>query len=387
MLPYLVCFALTLAFAWVNEQLLKEEKVNKSLVCITGALVVLLPSVLAGCRDDVVGTDIYFYVAKIFDTAQKHGAEIITNPKLFGVGRIEQGFLALGYMAAVLFNKVQGFLFIIAFIINSLVYASLYKMREHCSIFLGEWVFLFTCYNESLNLMRQYIGMGLIMFALACVLKKQYFRAIPIVLCGVLFHQSSIVGLFIVLLAFCMEFDFCNIILKQKSNNHSLKLLVFACCLAVSSVYFSEFVIWLINKKILAARYLSYISGNQHANLSPTTFFYYSCSYLFFLLQIFGKKFANTYIAIALCDIAFYHLRSKVIWAYRISTYFFFLHILSLASMKLDLLKIICDRKISKDELCTIGMMITCVLYWWYFIIHLGHNETVPYISSIIGIF
>jgi hypothetical protein len=168
-------------------------------VSFSGIIVILLPALLAGFRNSEVGTDTNY---SVFVASQqlmgidslKSFIALIHSSSLFL--RFDIGYSFLLLFLTKLFGNPQIILFILSFLTGLFVYLSLSKMRNECSQFIGEMVYLFTMYNASYNIIRQSLAMTIGLFSLAIVMndeKYKYIKAIVLIGLAFLIHSSALI--------------------------------------------------------------------------------------------------------------------------------------------------------------------------------------------------
>ena len=382
--PYIICFAFTLAWAWINEKLL-EKNVYNALTWMSAGLVILLPAMLAGFRDYNVGTDVYVYAKPTLDTVIKLGWEGVTTTKVYETKGIEYGFKILAYVSSQFSSSLHFFLFIISFLISSLVYFALYNLRTSCSIFMGELVYLFACYNETYNMMRQCLAMAFVLVAVCYILKKKYGMGMLFVAFGYAFHVTAIIALPILIIIYFMDKKIeSKELLRFK---YSLKWILLAFLLIGLVLFFKDVFILFVNKGILPARYDSYIQNAKGMLFAWNDFIKYVFPYVFLFLCKKNINYCDGFLAMALCDVMFYQLRTQVEWFYRVSSYFFYIRILSFSYIKLNTEYLCRNKRLSINNLCAF-LLIIYLVYWWYiYSISSNMNETYPYTSVLLDVY
>lgn len=376
MWPYLVCFGLTGLFAYYNEKENQKEDRNS---WISALFVILIPAILAGLRDYSIGTD----TKNVIKTATEL-AENIGSFKLFLLftqsnalfERFDVGYSVFIFVLAKIFHSPQITMFIISFLTALFVYLSLYKMRNECSILMGELVFLLTQYNASYNMIRQSLAMAMGLWALAIVLNedsKRYLKAIIIILIAMLLHSSAFLS-FIPILIYAFYND------HRKTSLFKDAVFIVALVVAVTSI--ASTVSFLINHGLLNERYSHYFTEGQiSANFSALGVLIYFLPFLFFacgvpLMQT-NRKF---YIAISIVEIACFTLTNISFYLYRVSAYLMFARILSLSQHDLYTVPPRSRAKIPLQYGLWIGTFVSLIIYFAYFIGYCNLHETYPFI-------
>ena len=369
----------------INEANLNRK--NNVFVHIFSALLIItVPAILAGLRDYSVGTDINVYAVPVFKYAISANSisTLMQMCKSSYLGSIEYGFLTLAYCVSRFTINAGWFLFFISLFIQTLVYLALYRTRNISSITLGEIVFLFLFYNESLNLMRQYMAMSVLLYALTFILiDKNYFKYIIGLIVAYLFHRSSIIG--VIFIPLFLYFDNKNESINSEKLTRYQKIkfwirLIFICIGVVFvSSSFDVISNMLISGGLLSNKYLNYLNGN-YSGLSLKVFVYYALLVIPIFLNRNRNRYGYAYLSIFLCDLILYPLRGVMPWLYRVCVYFMYVRIFSVSSYKSNLLKIISCKKINRQQILIIISIIFCIIYWCFFVLYWNNNETLPYI-------
>lgn len=376
MWPYLVCFGLTGLFAYYNEKENQKEDRNP---WISALFVILIPAILAGLRDYSIGTDTKNVIKTATELAENIGSFksfllFTQSNALFE--RFDVGYSVFIFVLAKIFHSPQITMFIISFLTALFVYLSLYKMRNECSILMGELVFLLTQYNASYNMIRQSLAMAMGLWALAIVLNedsKRYLKAIIIILIAMLLHSSAFLS-FIPILIYAFYND------HRKTSLFKDAVFIVALVVVVTSI--TSIVSFLINHGLLNERYSHYFTEGQiSANFSALGVLIYFLPFLFFacgipLMQT-NRKF---YIAISIVEIACFTLTNISFYLYRVSSYLTFASILSLSQHDLYTVPPRSRAKIPLQYGLWIGTFVSLIIYFAYFIGYCNLHETYPFI-------
>lgn len=380
LIPYLICFTLTLTVAAINEFLLTRKSKYKLCIFITSMLVVLIPSIMAGIRDYTIGTDTYSYVTYEYVLARSLNTDLLTVWDLDVT--TERGFLLLAWFSSLVSFDPHIFLFLVALLINGLVYYGLYLLRETNSIFLGEFVYLFCSYNETFASLRQSIAMAFVLVSVAYLINNKTIKSCVIVIIAFLFHRTAVIGWTILLIYKYLYKNNNAIIINNIKLAYryfkTVLIMIILCCVLF---LFQPLTLSLIEIGLLNAKYLSYLSYSQQDSLGVLGYMAYIFIYgLMFLPITYNHK--SFYIVCAWADILFYSLRVYVLWLSRVATYFFYMRILWLSSFKDSLINIFTSRKFGMHEAVLLVAMAGCVIYWLVFTIYANNNETYPYSCS-----
>lgn len=194
---YLITFAVAALFLWL------AGKCRGALSVILTVLGLAAPCLLAGMRDETVGTDILSYAKWQCLSAQSLG------PVAFL--RAQSGISALGWnvftwIAVRLTGGLSGYLFCIEAMCIIPIYMGLRRAHKG-SEWLGVLVWLLGGYAFTLNGMRQAVAMSIVFYAMNYIFEHKPWKFIIGVLIATFFHQTAIVALLLYPLARALEPD------------------------------------------------------------------------------------------------------------------------------------------------------------------------------------
>jgi uncharacterized membrane protein YqjE len=376
MWPYLVCFGLTGLIAYYNEKENQKEDRNP---WISALFVILIPAILAGLRDYSIGTDTKNVIKSATNLAVninsfKSFILFTQNNALFE--RFDVGYSVFVFILAKIFHNPQITMFIISLLTGLFVYLSLYKMRNECSILMGELVFLFTQYNASYNMIRQSLAMAMGLWALSIVLnedERRYLKAIIIIVIAMLLHSSAFLS-FIPIILYAFYNDYRRTSLFKNAT--------FILVLVIVITSITSIVSFLIEHGILNERYSHYFTEGQiSANFSALGVLIYFLPFIFFacgipLMQT-NKKF---FIAISIVEIACFTLTNISFYLYRVASYLMFVRILSLSQHDMYTVPPRSKAKIPLQWGLWVGVFLSLIIYFAYFIGYCNLHETYPFI-------
>lgn len=378
MAPYLICFSITGIFALINEYSIQKKQ--RVIILFSAFFVIIVPAILAGMRSYYIGTDTNFYVVPSFNLAR--GFSSLTDwISVFGAPGItqnlERGFLLLIYFASRISTNAHIVLFLIALIEDIFVYLSLYKLRKHCNIFMGEMVFLLTLYNALFNMVRQGIAMAICLYAVAILLsneKNKYLKFLLWIIIASQFHGTAIISLLILVI---------YLLFKNVQEGHTIRKIGLLVIMVLIVTMFVSSVQYLTSIGLIPMHYLEYLNGGaaySNSKVSAIGLIIYSSSYL---VLISGRKYlgnnAMFFIAIAFMDLGFMFMTNMSFYLYRIAYYFLFIRVFSLSQR--TLYKMQPYRNIWNNSYVLWGESLFSVLmYFVYFILVSNWHETIPYI-------
>jgi len=399
MYPYLFTFIITLILSSVLETRLKERSYYDIGDYILAALIILIPSILAGCRDYNVGTDIHFYALNVFKLTDEYMSwdDAIRSDAGTELDPIEIGYIILARIGHFLSDDPHILLFLTSLFINFFVFASLNRMRRYCSFFVGEFVFLFCCYNETLNLMRQSMAMVMIVYATTFLLTKEksIIKFVVIFILAYFFHHSVGIGLIILIPIFVFKEELYHVVLTRKNW---WKLVVLSICVIIISYSFFYIANYFIGLNSLwEDRYTHYITTDESGGIGIKGCFLYLFPYLILFLRRKRVRFTYIFLSIAIIDTVLYPLRIEFYYLYRISEYFFYFRILSLSMLSIKLSSTAVKKQ---DTILRRALYVIIILFWLFkygaidyerggqhtIYKMYGDDETMPYSSKMLNI-
>lgn len=183
---YLVCFISSTVLFWLG-QYLKLEKSTEPFRCLVYGAALLFPAILAGLRDVSVGTDMLVYGVPIFNSAVSANS---LSDLVQTWDRIELGYLWLNFFVASITKSHNYFFFLIMFLEVFFVFLSLIRWRKTVPVWLGMLIFYLLFYNDSLNLIRQYLALSIGFYGIQFIVVRKYFISIFWIVLASQFHSS-----------------------------------------------------------------------------------------------------------------------------------------------------------------------------------------------------
>lgn len=387
MFIYLIVFALSLLLIFFSEKFKPKTLIHILLVFIALAI----PTLLAGLRASSIGTDTMSYLVPIYENAlasdsfgQFQHKQFLYNWSYVTVSDYEIGFTALVYIVTKLFGNLYVLQTLIAGIITWTVYTAINQYKREIPVWLGMAVFYFMYFNVTMNMMRQWIAMGILLLGTRCIFerKKKYFLY---VLVACLFHSSALIGAgFYVLYYFINDHK-----AYRKKNNkkhfiiriHQRKFrltnlgVIFAFLGAAIVIFFADTMFSSLLSALGLARYQFYLRGTL--TFMPNQFIIRLP--ILILLVLGWKKLslkiegANFYKTMILLDLVISQLSGLTSYSSRISLYFQIYAIFSIP--------VLCGcTKIVNQKLTKTIVIVYLLVYWFYYFALMGSQATIPYI-------
>lgn len=370
-LVYLIFFSLCLIMGKLLDDIYDENQKRILFVAL-----VLLVTLFSGLRNFGVGTDTNVYIMRFFTDAQRVNS---IKDLFFHSYNGDKGFLALACFSRFFSSDPQCFLIVIALFICFFTFLAVAKLnykekKVNWTVFLFIW--LFSLYNESLNAMRQYCAMSILLLSFVFLLDNKWLKALALVIPAFFFHSSSIIILpifffyyisylpsskrFFLIGVFLLLSLFCVI--------NAMKILP---VLGAQGLILEDYV----------ERYGMY-SNYKSANLfGPSFIVMYSivCYGIWFSFKR-GRLSDQSVVLVIGVHALYFLLRLMALhvgYLNRLSTYYFYLEVLFLSMFW--------TKDVFNENIKMV--LLLCIIFMWCkgFIIN-PSGETYPYISSILGI-
>lgn len=381
MLIYLLCFLISAYLLFVSNKV--KNNGQKSIIII---IALIIPCLLAAFRANSIGTDLSVYVNPLYTKARYanswqefYNSTWIFNYQLRQAKNFEVGFLLIVFSVTKIFKNFQILLFFIECLIIFPTYKAFEKLvNQNENIWFVMLIYYFTLFNIGLNIVRQFIGISFAFLGLSYFLddkNKNNLKAFMYIFIGMLFHKSTIISL--VVYFFYKLLKKCNNkFLKFKEKKFNLKKIV------VIFIILASFLMLLNIKKIVVllksfglVDYYGYINFKNSVGVS--------LSKIIMVLPIIFIYIWNKKDVIKNNDYEFYFLNyilyfitlllsSISEFASRIGYLFQVFNCISLT--------ILCHKSQKNKYYLYLFVLAYVIFYWWYFFVHLGYNQTVPYI-------
>lgn len=253
---YLLTFFISAFFFYLAENI--REGHARSVI---NAVAVLLPCIVAGCRDYSVGIDVMIYAKPTFDAALGIDDPLYWAAYLLMIGSPNEPlYWWMPWIIAQFSDNAHWLLLATALLIIVPVY---FAMKEYHKIFdvkiwLTMLMWYLVMYNQGLDQMRQSIAISFLFLAMAYLLEQRYRRFITFVVIATGFHSTGLIGIAL----FCLYR-----LLRQEITTTNYRRIKQLLILAVFSVLFLVMTIvtvqLLIDAGFLRSLYMDYYD-NAH---------------------------------------------------------------------------------------------------------------------------
>lgn len=184
MMPYILIFVLS-CLNFRLAYLLRKYKTIKILFVLIG---LLLPCVLAGARDNTIGTDVLVYGDAYLNYAQRYNS--LPSYMNFDYLGGEPLFKMLSYVSAHYFGQF-GYYFTLEFACVLPIYATFVRRGWERYSWLGMLIYYLCFYSFSLNLLRQSIAMSIIFWSYNYIVERKPIKFCVSVVIAAGFHLTA----------------------------------------------------------------------------------------------------------------------------------------------------------------------------------------------------
>ena len=256
---YLVCFGISL--------LLIKIKVKGKGDMVVDFIALLIPCILAGLRADTVGTDTADYPLTMYNLALTNTYLDYMDTQFMHMWVLDYvrdmgiGYASFVYVIANISGDFGMLLFFTHVVIVFSIYGAVKNVCKEKYVWIGMMIFYLLFYNVSLNAIRQWMAMAILLYAYTEFLDKKRIWILYAAV-GISFHSTAICGLLVFLLY--LIFDKIDIpkIRFDRINKISGSWLIIISVIAVG-IYFlthMEIVRYMIQMMSLAD-FLNYFQG------------------------------------------------------------------------------------------------------------------------------
>lgn len=373
---YLMCFVISTICIYCGE-----KAYNKSFKYASFFFGVMILAVVAGCRDQVVGTDVMVYGVRFYNLAHSSVSikDLFQRLTISGEAS-DYAFHLLNFALTRAFKDYHIGLFAYSFLTFSFFLKGCmeYKKMNGDSVAFRMLLVCFLFYNTSLNAMRQLIAVAIVYCATAYLLQDRYklFSVLAVLACS--FHSSGLISLVI--------FG-CHLILKDNRNYSEKKRFIRASIFLLISgcivLFINQIIKYFVTLGILRSSYLNYISSGKYGgsgglalfNIIGPTIICASSSFLFYRFHRADKKRSNKIFFTMMTVILLVMSFSTIISNYFLRVSYYFTPLAYECQ--------IINRKYFEEKsrvIWKVIMILLAVVPWMHDIVQLNYGETIPYV-------
>lgn len=259
MITYISIFFAAEIFFFLSESI--NNRIYSKLCAAIG---ILIPSIMAGIRSNLVGTDVSVYGERFYMYASNASNMSQLKDTLSFTGEYNDIlFHLLNYFLSRISTDYHLGLFVYELITISLVYYAFIRIKKvyRISVSIGMFFYFFTMYNASLNMMKQAISIAIILCAITFLIEQKYIIYFALTALAFLEHGSGLIGILIYLI-----FEIFKDTDRKHFNRKILYCISFMILMIVILLFNKEIVYALITHGIVKEGYLNYLSGGIYSN-------------------------------------------------------------------------------------------------------------------------
>ena len=365
---YLACFALSTLFAfWANKTDKRWKFWLFSVLCIA------LPVLLAGLRGFNIGIDTENYLTfeRFWAGAMKADSLIGYLQYYLSLGLREPLFALFIGSIARLTGEYRVFLFLAHLIIMTGIYIGAVRMKHRARPELVLLLFYLMYFNNSLNIIRQYMAMALIFAFFADLEQRKFVRYSIVVLIVSLIHTTALIA-FIPLVIYLILYPRESIVDPSRIS----RICSYASIL-VGVVCFWPLINLLMQVGILSGKYSFYFSnGFQEFNKTRFALFFLEGIGIALCYKDLKTQFGRLdfYMIMSAMFAALHVLALSLQYGQRIPTYFCFVNIITLSMLAN------CQHTQKRRLIWHGAIALFCTYYWFHtYVIGLS-SGTFPYV-------
>ena len=370
MIPYIITFTLSLLFTYMASKV--SSRIGRILLSI---LAISGPVILAGFRDISIGTDSINYM-NIYNGTKEFYSTTLNSYIESSPDTVETLFLVYNYLCSKIFTEYQFYLITCYIIIIIPVYIIAMSKRTELNPVFSMMIFYFVFYNESLNLMRQYMSIIFAFMAIVYLSDDKVKKSLIFSLIAIGIHNSSILILII--------YPIYRMLNKYSLRDYTMMYILLFLGIVGFLVSLDSLNIVMLDSTERFTKYLN----DQSGTMSLSTIILYL---LIVIIQFLSVKYCSTHkmeflALIALLAFTFNFASTISHTMYRLSLIF---NICSCFSIPYAFYIAGKNNFIARRMHPAVWrlLMMSLVLYYWYFSVVLrGSNDTYPYTSILLGI-
>ena len=189
--------------AFLAQKSIRFYDINRFFSYFLLSCFVLLPSIIEGCRDWDLGSDMQGYGSAYFYNAQSYD-----NIHLFlaNLDSKEYAYQLLCYFCGKV-GTINFYMFIAAVIKMIMLALTCIYFREKTIVWLFVFCYMMFFYWYGFSLMRQSLALSICMYSLTFFYERKYLGFILCILIAYLFHNSAVFMLFILIIRIMERFE------------------------------------------------------------------------------------------------------------------------------------------------------------------------------------
>lgn len=384
MIVYILCFITSLFLFSIAPRIKKQQRI------LIIAIALIIPCMLAASRDDTIGTDVQVYLRPIYEAAEQSlnfgdylGKSWFHIYKYNKISDYEFGFIFVVYIVTKIFHNIASVKFVIEFLVLYPIYIAFKKYCEEVPIWMGIGTFYLLFYNQSFNLMRQYIAVGFLFLGIIGYLKKEDTKHYLIFqFFALLFHSSALAGIPIFIIARYLknsDMQYSSDVSLVKGNKYTDKKgKVFFLSMVGIGILLTFGVVSKVLSLLGLGRYIGYVAGELSFMPNQILIRLPIIAMCFWGWNKLVYKYSNTefLVTMLIYTIVFSQFAGASTFGARIAVYFAVFQILLIP-------RILCSNLLkSRINICSTLLGGYLIFYWYYFYVLLGMDATIPFLVA-----
>ncbi len=388
MWPYVLCFLLSCC----STRLASKFHKNKILYRFFSVIAIILPCVLAACRDSSVGTDVGIYGDRIF----KKSLEMNFSDFIVHRGA-DYLYLLVVYLCSHSIGTLQFQYFVLQALTIVPFYTTLQRRESSRYAWVGMAIYYLVLFPYSLNLMRQSIAIALLFWGFKFIEQRKLLKYMFVVFVSTLFHTTAVVGVVVYPIVILMNANTLDFTAWNWYKKHKNSLWVkianrYGVYISWIIILVTMFLLTQFSKVItilysFSAEDYSHFYNQLQSSRSPIIVEYVALMLPIFVKYFLHKKYydhANGEIRVlftlSAMGLILYQAAKISAETYRVSLYFN----IFLPLFVMELLRY--TRK-AKNRLFWMVLILICMAAFWYkFFVLESWCQIYPYTSKILGI-
>ena len=359
---YLLTFLLSIISLWLSTK--SSGLVRYALLFAS----ILLPTILAGCRDMKIGADTQGYQYDVFLTCCYNKS--IKN--ILASSYVEPLYTFMMWCASKVFANFNFCLFVSHLILLCTIMIAIIRLKINV---VFPFILFYLCfYCETLNLTRQHLASAFCLLSFAEFTNAKYLKSMCAFVVSYFFHNSSLIFLSVILILYATEKY--RIMLKRE--------IYFLMFLLVIIILFSfkEIVLNLSQSEMIKSEYVErYADAKMYGSSLPVALLAINTFNLFMFLilkkTIKDDKKIAFFTYMFMLSFLFCFLGAISIFAVRIGLYFMIVSILYCMPYMLK------NAYLRYKNIVTIFYM-----FYWYMVVGVANmGKVYPYQSVLLDIF
>ena len=375
---YLMSFAVSLLLIAFTEKRRKAYFIFFSIIAL------LIPCLVAALRAECVGTDILVYVKPMTQNAiGSNNFSHYWNSSWFSVWRDkfvyehEIGFATLVYVVAKLTGNMGAVLFSIQAVTIVPIFVALAMNRKKAPVWLGMLMFYLMYFNSTLNMMRQWMAMGLLLLSFQLLLNKKYWLTAIFTVVAVLFHYSAVIILPVYFIWWFLQLFRKGTLVQGDIKVSSRMIIIIAVGLFGVVALMNVDLMLKLMIRLGFGRFSNYLSGNDLSILLGQVVLRIP---VLGITAVSWKRFSKStphagfFLTMMILDLLASQLSSVATYAFRISFYFAMFSLLAVPQLYA------CQKTPFEKKIVALGLSAFFLVYWYYTYCYVGAHETIPYV-------